>query len=56
MLLLAAMMIVQSLGRRTSTGAGGRGASAMFDGREEWEMCEEREGEEGRGAGPKCMY
>ncbi len=31
----------------------GRGASAMVDDREEWEMCEE--GEEGRGAGQKIM-
>ncbi len=30
----------------------GRGALAfLVDDREEWEMCEEREGEEGRGAG-----
>jgi hypothetical protein len=51
MSLLAAKTIAQLLGSRISTGARGRGASAIVDGREEWEMCEEREGEEGRGAG-----
>jgi hypothetical protein len=35
----------------------GRGALAMVDDREEWEMCEERVGEEGsKGHGLKCMY
>jgi hypothetical protein len=29
----------------------GGGASEMVDNKEEWEMCEEREREEGRGAG-----
>ncbi len=57
---LTAMTIAQLLGSMFSTGAGGRGASAMVDDREvgvkwEWDMlCEEREGEEGRGTrGPK---
>ncbi len=36
-------MIAQLLGSRTRTGAGGRGALAMINDREEWEMCEERE-------------
>jgi hypothetical protein len=57
MLLLAARTITQSLGSRTSTGVGGRGALAMVDDRGEWEMCEERKGGEGRGAGQKaCTY
>ncbi len=42
---------MKSLGRRTSTGAGERGALAMVDDRERWEVCEERKREEGRGAG-----
>jgi hypothetical protein len=49
--LLVVRTIAQSLGSRTSNGAGGREALAMVDDREKWEVCEEREGEEGRGAG-----
>ncbi len=29
----------------------GRGASTLIDDRDKWEVCEEREGDEGRGTG-----
>ncbi len=51
MLLLEVRTIARLLGSRTSTGVGGRRALAMIDDREEWEMCEEREGEDRRGVG-----
>jgi hypothetical protein len=51
MLWLAVRTIAGSLGSRISTGVWGKGPLAMVDDREEWEMCEEREGEERRGAG-----